>query len=124
MGERMALSGLKAELARAQIPLADDIDRQLIEIMARQKAAHRFTSDLADEQNYNLDATRFSEANINAFEQDLTEVNAAIAGEARAILTNEQHTAFVRALQQMQQVQLSQLRMAANMFGAAPKSRE
>jgi hypothetical protein len=121
MQERMALSGLNAELARAQAPLADGIERQLIDIMARQKTAHTFRSDLADENNYNVDAARFSPENITAFEQDLTELHAAIAVEARTILTSDQLTAFTGTLQQMRQMQVSQLKMAANMFAATPK---
>jgi hypothetical protein len=122
MGERMALSGLKAELAKAQTPLTDQTQRQLIDIMARQKAAHRFQSDLADETNYNLNASRFSPDNINALEQDLTTVHAAIAVEAQALLTAEQHAAFTRTLQQMRQMQISQMKMAANMFAGGSKS--
>jgi hypothetical protein len=121
MQERMALSGLEAELARAQTPLGDGIERQLIDIMARQKSAHTFKSDLADETNYNVDAARFSPENITAFEQDLTELHAAIATEARTILASDQLTAFTRTLEQMRQMQVSQVKMAANMFAATPK---
>ncbi len=121
MQERMTLSGVKAELAKAQSPLAEGLDRQLIDIMARQKAAHTFRSDLADENNYNLDASRFSQANISAFEQDLTELQGAIVGEARPILTADQLTIFSRTLQQSREMQLSQIRMAAQMFGGATK---
>lgn len=121
MQERMMLSGVKAEFAKAQTPLAEGIDRQLVDIMARQKAAHTFRSDLADENNYSLDATRFSQANISAFEQDLTELHGSIVGEARSILTADQLALFTRTLQQAREMQLSQIRMAAAMFGGPSK---
>lgn len=120
MQERMSLSGFKAQLAKAEMPLADGADRQLVEIMAKQKKAHTFRSDLADETNYDLSPARFSEQNIEALDQDLADVHAAIAQEAAALLTPDQLEALRQTLAQMRQMQISQIKMAASMF--APRS--
>ncbi|EDY84858.1 hypothetical protein VDG1235_4491 [Verrucomicrobiia bacterium DG1235] len=121
IAERMSLSGFKSSMAQAGKPIEPATERQLLEIMADQKDSFSFKSDLADDQNYDMGASRFSDENIQAFENDLSELHNIIAEEAQALLDPEQLAALVQSLEGMRNMQLSQLRMAANMFAPKPE---
>lgn len=121
IAERMSLSGFKSNMAKAGKPIEPQTERSLLEIMAEQKAAYNFGSDLHDEENYDMGPGRFSTENIDQFETDLSELHDIIAGEADALLDTEQLAALVEALESMRNMQLSQLRMAATMFGGDKK---
>ncbi len=118
--ERMALSGLKASLAKAQMPLTDGADKELVRIMADQKKVHAFKSDLGDESNFDLGPERFRSENIEAYDQDLAAIHAAVAAEAAALLSHDQLEALRQTLEQMRQMQISQLKMASSMFAPKP----
>ena len=117
IGERMSLSGFKSTVAEAGKPISAAEERQLLEMMVDQKDAYEFSSDLHDQENYDMGPDRFSPQNIDSFENDLSELHAIIAEEAHSLLDPEQLVALVEALENMRNLQLSQLRMAANMFG-------
>lgn len=122
MQERMTLSGFKAGLAKSKIPLDEGVDKQLVKIMADQKEAFKFRSDLANSEDYNLGPDRFSKQNIESFDQDLSELYALIAAEAAEFLSAEQLAAFDQTLSQSRQLQINQLNMAANMFSQSPEN--
>lgn len=122
IAERMSLSGFKSKMAQANMPIESSQERQLLEIMADQKSRYAFTSDLNDDQNYNMGGDRFSGDNIDRFENDLINLHALIAEESRSVLEPDQLSALSESLEGMRTMQLSQLRMAANMF--APKKGE
>ncbi|MBK1879835.1 hypothetical protein [Pelagicoccus mobilis] len=117
IAERMSLSGFKSSMAQAGKPITAKTERSLLEIMADQKEAYKFGSDLHDEENYDMGPGRFSTENIDQFETDLSELHNIIAEEAQMLLDPEQLAALVDALEGMRNMQLSQLRMAATMFG-------
>ncbi|MDQ8204427.1 hypothetical protein [Pelagicoccus sp. SDUM812003] len=116
MQERMSLSSMKASLAQREASLSREAERALIEIMADQRANYDFQSDLADQQNYDMGPERFSDENIDRYADDLKAVNRLIEQEASGILTEEQLAALVESLTAMSELQLNQLKMAANMF--------
>ncbi len=122
LGERMSLSGFKNSMQNAGKPIAPETERSLLQIMADQKSNFQFTSDLADETNFNMGPERFSSENIDKFQTDMEELHNIIAEEAQALLDPEQLAALAQSLEGMRQMQISQLRMAANMF--APKTEE
>ncbi len=121
LGERMSLSGFKNSMQNAGKPIAPETERSLLQIMADQKSNFQFTSDLADETNFNMGPERFSSENIDKFQTDMEELHNIIAEEAQALLDPEQLAALVQSLEGMRQMQISQLRMAANMFAPKPK---
>lgn len=116
MQDRMSLSGFEASLAKAGNPLEEGVDEKLIRIMSEERDRFDFTSDLTDAENYDLSANRFSEENIARFEKDLIELFELIAARASSVLNPEQQIAFVENQSQMRELQVSQMRMAANMF--------
>ncbi len=122
IGERMSLSGFKTSMETAGKPVDRQTERSLLEIMAHQKSSFDFSSDLADETDYNMGPERFSSENIENFESDMQELHNIIAEESQDLLDSEQLAALVQSLESMRNMQLSQLRMAANMF--APKPQE
>ena len=115
--ERMEVSGLEAHLKQSGMPLEEGVDRMLIEIMAEEKETFTFTSDLADDTNYDLSSKRFSDDNITRFEQDMEKLHTNIAQRVSEILSLEQFEAFMQNQKQMRELQISQIKMAANMFG-------
>ncbi|MDQ8198282.1 hypothetical protein QEH56_09000 [Pelagicoccus enzymogenes] len=116
LAERMSLSGFKKSLQTAGRPIGSETERSLLQIMAEQKSAFDFSSDLAEEPNYDLGPDRFSPENIENLESDMQSLHALIAEEAESLLDNEQLAALIQSLEAMREMQLSQLRMAANMF--------
>lgn len=122
MQDRMSLSGLEANLAKTGNPLPEGVDEKLIRIMSEERDRFNFRSDLSDAEDYDLSPRRFSEKNIELFEKDLVELFEQIAARAAAILSAEQQAAFVENQSQMRELQVSQIRMAANMFrGSEPQ---
>jgi len=121
LAERMSLSGFKSSVAQAGKPLPPQTERSLLEMMVEQRESYNFSSDLHDQENYDMGPGRFSTENIDRFENDLNELHDIIAGEADALLDPEHLAALVEALEGMRNMQLSQLRMAATMFGGGKK---
>ena len=118
LGERMSLSGFKQSMKTAGNPVAPETERSLLQLMAEQKRAFTFSSDLADETDYNMSPERFRPQNIDRFETDLRDLHEIVAGEAQLLLDPDQLAAFVQSLEGMRRMQISQLKMAANMFSS------
>lgn len=114
--ERMAISGISSALAQAEIPIGPAEERRLIEVMAEEKEQYSFTSNLTDQENYDLSSERFSEENVAALAEDLEGLDASILQRATEILSAEQLAVFEKSQQQAREMQLSQIRMAAQMF--------
>lgn len=118
MGERMMLSQMDQSLAASNATLADDTYRNLLGMMHEEKKNFPFTSDLHDEKNTDLSPSRFSKDNIQSYANDVRQLNDRITARAQSLLTPEQYTAFEASIKTTTDMQLSQLEMAAQMFGA------
>ena len=116
IGERMALSGYKQALAQSDMPLDAGVDRQLVEIMHAEKEKFSFSSDLHDQESTDMSPNRFSPDNIDAFEEDLKDLDTLIAERVLELLSSGQFEQFLASQEQMRNLQVSQLRMASQMF--------
>ncbi|MBN2162465.1 MAG: hypothetical protein JXR25_08565 [Pontiellaceae bacterium] len=117
MGERMMLSQMDQDLGGSGAELSDDTYRELLGIMHDERESFDFTSDLTNQQNTDLSPERFSRQNLQNFANDMHQLNTAICEKAQPILSTEQYEAFVSSLKSFTEVQISQLEMAASMFG-------
>ncbi len=116
MEERMALTGVEQQLGQAGLPLEEGQNRQLIETMLAEKEAFEFSNDLHDNQSTDTSAERFSQENIEAWSKDIEELDTIIARSVEDILLPEQLDVFKRSQDQMRELKLSQMNMAAQMF--------
>jgi len=116
MAERMAISGLEQALAQAEIPLSEGVDRKLIEVMQDEKENFEFSTDLNDEEKMDTSAERFSEDNLKKFKQDIEDLDSLIAERVVELMSTPQFEQFLKSQEQMRQMKLSQLQMAAQMF--------
>ena len=117
VGERMMLSQMDQDLAASDATLSDKTYRELLGMMHAEKENFDFTSDLGDSENMDMSAQRFSKDNLQNFANDIQRLNDSISQKAQGILTPEQYEAFVSSLKATTDMQLSQLEMAAQMFG-------
>ncbi len=116
MEERMALTGVEQQLGQVGLPLEEGQSRQLIETMLAEKEAFDFSNDLHDNQSADTSAERFSQENIEAWSNDIEELDTIIAGRVEDILSPEQLDVFKRSQSQMRELKTSQMNMAAQMF--------
>jgi hypothetical protein len=117
IGERMMLSQMDQDLSGSGDALSDKTYRELLGMMHDEKENYDFTSDLNDNENMDMSAERFSQDNIRNYAQDIQQLNDNISAKARSILTPDQYEAFAKSLKTTTDMQLSQLEMAAQMFG-------
>ena len=97
--------------------LSDETYRALLEAIHEEKTAFDFSSDLADDDNMDMSASRFSPENIKSFAADMKTLNEKTAERARAILSPEQFEAYLKSQVANSELQISQLEMAGQMFG-------
>jgi hypothetical protein len=117
MSERMMLSQMDKDLADRGDALSDETYHNLLGMMHDERENFQFTSDFGDQQNSDMSPQRFSKGNVQNFATDLERLNGNIGEKAKNILTAEQHKVFVSNLKTATDMQLSQLEMAAQMFG-------
>lgn len=117
IGERMMLSQMDKDLSESDAALSDETYRELLGIMHDEKENFDFTSDLNDNENMDMSAERFSQENLQNFASDIQKLNDSISQKAERILTPGQYEAFISSLKATTEMQLSQLEMAAQMFG-------
>ncbi len=117
IGERMMLSQMDKDLSGSGAELSDTTYRELLGLMHDERENFDFTSDLNDQENADLSPERFSKDNVQNFANDLQQLNENIFQKAQGLLTPEQYDAFVSSLKAFTDMQLSQMEMAAQMFG-------
>ena len=116
-GERMMLSQAEGKLNGTDDALSDETYRELLEIMHDERESFDFTSDLQDQENMDMGSERFSRENLDAFGNDLDQLNETIFEKTESVLTAEQFAAFKEAVITTTDLQKAQLEMAAQMFG-------
>ena len=121
MAERMTVSGFEQALAQTETPLPDGVDRQLVKIMHEEKENFDFSTDLHDESKMDTSAERFSEENLQKFKGDIEDLDALIAERVIELMSTPQFEQFLKNQEQMRQMKLSQLQMAAQMFASEKK---
>ncbi len=117
MGERMMLSQMDKDLSGTGSELSDTAYRELLGIMHDERENFDFSSDLGDQKNTDMSPERFSQQNLQNYANDVQTLNDGICRKAEIILTPEQYEAFSSSLKSFTDMQLSQLEMAAQMFG-------
>lgn len=117
LSERMMLSQVVDDLSGTEATFSDETYRQLLDLMYDERQNFQYNSDLADEQNLDMSAERFSEANLANYAEDMRRLNENIGSKAQMLLTPEQYEAFIRSLDANTELQISQLEMASQLFG-------
>ncbi len=117
IGERMMLSQMDKDLSGSDATLSDQTYRELLGIMHDERESFDFSSDLSDQENTDLSPQRFSKKNVQNFADDLQRLNDSISQKAKSILTPEQYAVFLSSLKATTDMQVSQMEMAAQMFG-------
>jgi hypothetical protein len=115
--ERMMLSQLDEDLAGTEMALSDETYRDLLGMMHEERNSFQFSTDLAEGDNLDLSPERISRENIQLLAEDLRTLNNNIIDGARNILTPDQLAAFEKSMDSNMELQLSQLEMAAQLFG-------
>ena len=116
IGERMMLSQMDQTLGEAA--LSDETYRQVLEIMHDERANFDFSTDLHDEENRDLSASRFSQENIQKHLEDMKMLGEQMDKSLQGILTPEQLAAWRESGEAMMQMQAGQLYQAGQMFGS------
>ena len=117
MSERMMLSQLDKDLTDTGETLSDETYRELLGIMYDERNSFDFSGNLQEQENMDMSAERFSQENVQSLANDLHSLNENICLRAQSILSEEQYSAFVSSLKSTTEMQLSQIQMAAQMFG-------
>lgn len=115
--DRMMLTKVEQELDAAGAPLTDQSYRQLLQAIYETRSGFEFSSDLAQEENMDMTPERFSDENIANLERDLLALAELIVERAGTILSEDQLLVFQQSQQAGIELQLSQLKMAKQMFG-------
>ncbi|MBN2703830.1 MAG: hypothetical protein JXR23_06425 [Pontiellaceae bacterium] len=118
MTERSALSQMDEALAGTGAELSDQVYRDLVGVMYDERENFPFTSDLHDEDNTDLSPERFSSENVQNFVNDLEALNEQVFQKAKPMLTQEQYDAFVQSVGETTEMQVTQLKLAAQLLGA------
>jgi len=120
MAERMAVNQLSQQLASSPNPLNDNQSRQLLEIMKQEKknVAPVFGDPGANgSANMANWQAMMSEEGLNGFFKQREEIDQRVLERAKAVLTQEQLTAFATHQSNQLQMQRTGMSMAAKMFG-------
>lgn len=125
MGERMAVSGLKDQLAGGAAPLSDVQEQQLVQAMTQERENFKFTTDFSDKSKFNGDfSSMFTEEKVNTYFQELDKLNQQYQSRAAGILSADQLAAFGKYLTGQQAMQKAGMQMAAKMFAPAKSEGE
>jgi len=119
MAERMAVNQLSQQLASSPNPLNDNQSRQLLEIMKQEKknVAPVFGDPGANgSANMANWQAMMSEEGLNGFFKQREEIDQRVLERAKAVLTQEQLTAFATHQSSQLQMQRMGMSMAAKMF--------
>lgn len=118
LAERMMISGLKDQLGSGSSALNGDQEEQLVQAMAREREAFKFTTDFSDQTKVSNfpSPSLLTEENLDRFGLELEQLGRQYLIRAEPILTPEQLAAFKNHLASQQAMQKAGLRMAAKMF--------
>ena len=114
--ERMMMSQVDKDLSGTAGELASETYEELINIMYSEKESYDYSNNLADQDNMDLSSDRFSSSNVDAYANDLQGLNQAILEEASGVLSAEQYSAFESSLTSYTEMQIAQMKMAAQML--------
>lgn len=113
--ERQQLMGLNGLLDAKQIPLTEDQEVELIEVMHEARKAFDFENDFSDQDE--VDFASLTEEKVANYLVEFDSLNASIAERADKILSEEQMVVFLENQQQMKAMQEMGLKMTVQMFG-------
>ena len=117
MSERMAVSGFKEQLSGGPTAISDEQEQQLIQAMSQQRENFKFSTDLSDKSKFTGDiTTQFTEEKMNAYMQELSQLNQQYLSRAQGILQPEQAASFEQYLKNQQALQKAGMQMAVKMF--------
>lgn len=123
LGERMVVSGFKDQLGSGPTALADDQEQQLIQAMTQERQNFKFATDFSDKSKFTGDfASMFTEEKMNAYFQELGQLNQQYLARAQGILSPDQLAGFEKYLNNQQTLQKAGMQMGVKMFAPAKPS--
>lgn len=115
VGERMQLDQLKTQLAGENVPLRDEQNAQLLQIMKEEKLA--LPPAISNEQSEMPDQSTFTPQKMDEQLKWMEQYNARVSERARAMLTPDQFTYYQKFQEQQASMAKLGMQMARQMFG-------
>ena len=115
VGERMELDQLKTQLAGENLPLRDEQNAQLLQIMKEEKLA--LPPVIPTDHSQMPDQDTFTLQKMDEQMKWVEQYNARVAERARAVLTPEQFINYQKFQEQQAAMQKLGMQMARQMFG-------
>ncbi len=115
VGERMQLDQLKNHLAGENVPLRDEQNAQLLQIMKEEKLA--LPPAISTEQSEMPDQSTFTPQKMDEQLKWMEQYNARVADRAKNVLTPEQFINYQKFQEQQASMQKLGMQMARQMFG-------
>lgn len=119
VGDRMQLDQLKNQLAGENVPLRDEQNAQLLQIMKEEKLA--LPPVISSEQSEMPDKDTFTAQKMDEQLKWTEQYNARVAERAKGVLTPEQFINYQKFQEQQASMQKLGMQMARQMFGGEKK---
>ncbi|RYD32762.1 MAG: hypothetical protein EOP86_14945 [Verrucomicrobiaceae bacterium] len=113
--ERMQLNTLTSQMKEAGLPLTPQSEDQLMDAMYEERTQFKFDENLGDQRNPDL--TRFTDENIQRYQEQTGQLRAKIFDRASKILNPEQLDVFRKSQESQAAMEKMGMEMASKMFG-------
>jgi hypothetical protein len=122
VGDRVQLAQFKDQLTGSQNALTPEQEQQLVQAMSEERANFKWSVDFNDKTKMQANMAKIqNEDTMNKLADDLNQFSGKVLPRAQQLLSADQYTAFESFLKASSQMQVTQLKIAAQMF--APKGK-